>query len=256
MTNEKSTSSIWEEEFVIPRPSGSLPVFCTGPEENAPHPAIILVHEIFGLNEHIRDVARRLARESFVVYAPDLFAYAPNLPSDHNDLSSMRDVWASIPDEQLIGDLQAVFSRARASEKVEPRAIGTLGFCMGGAIAYIFACRTPLLAWVVDFYGRIYYKDITERKLRHPIAYTGGLHCPFLGLFAGLDELITEEHIEHLKKKFKELGKSFQIKVYGNAKHAFFNDQREHYHYDAANDAWMLALAFMAAQADQRTSTT
>lgn len=244
-----SSTAICEEEIVIARPGGSLPIFSARPDDNTPHPAIILIHEIFGLNEHIKDVARRLARQSYAVYAPELFAYSPLLPRDRDDLGAMRAVWSAIPDEQLITDLQAVFSLARASKRVEPKAIGALGFCMGGAIAYIFACRTPLLAWLVDFYGRIYYQDITEYKPRHPLSYTGGLHCPFLGLFAGLDELITDEHIQHLQKKFAELGKKSQVKVYASAKHAFFNDQREFYHHEAANDAWQLTLAFMEAQA-------
>jgi carboxymethylenebutenolidase len=246
--NKPGNGALWEEEIVIARPGGSLPIFCAGPDDKEPHPAIILVHEIFGLNEHIKDVARRFARESYVVYAPDLFAYSNLLPRDHNDLQGMRAAWASIRDDQLINDLQAVFAQARISRRVEPRAIGTLGYCMGGAIAYLFACRTPLLAWVVSYYGRIYYQDITECKPRHPISYTGGLHCPFLGIFAGIDDLILAEQIGYLQQKLVELGKKFQLKVYDSAKHAFFNDQREFYHYEAAADAWKLTLSFIEAQ--------
>ena len=252
MTIDKETGnvSIREEEIVIARPGGSLPVFVTRPDDNDSHPAVILVHEIFGLNEHIKDVARRLARQSYVVFAPELFAYSPLLPIDSNDRSDlglMRAVWAGIRDDQLINDLQAVFSQARVLPGVKARAIGCLGFCMGGAIAYIFACRTPLIAWAVNFYGRIYYQDITECKPRHPLSYTGGLNCPYLGLFAGLDDLITAEHIDHLQKQLFELGKTSQIKVYPGARHAFFNDQREFYHYEAAHDAWQTTLTFMSA---------
>jgi len=241
------TAGLFEEEIVIARPGGSLPIFVVRPDDNKSHSGLILIHEIFGVNEHIKDVARRFAREGYVVYAPDLFAYANNLPSERNDIAAMRDVWAGIADEQLIGDLQAVLSSMRKSKSIERHAIGALGFCMGGAIAYLFACRTPLLSWVVDFYGRIYYQDITEFKPRHPISFTGGLHCPFLGLYAGVDDLILEEQIKHLQKKLVDLGKKYQIKVYPGAKHAFFNDQREFYHHEAAHDAWQLTLAFMNA---------
>ncbi len=253
MTIEQKTSStaICEEEIVIARRGGSLPIFCVSPDDNTAHPAIILIHEVFGLNEHIKDVARRLARESYVVYAPDLFAYSPALPCHRNDFGLMMAVWSGIHDEQLISDLQAVFSLAYASKRVEAKAIGVLGFCIGGDIAYIFACRTPLLAWVVDYYGRIYYQVITEYKPRHPLSYTGGLNCSLLGLFAGIEDLIAEPHIQHLKNKLASLGKQFQIKVYPSARHAFFNDQREYYHYEAANDAWQLTLAFMAAHAQR-----
>ncbi len=236
-----------EEELSLTRPGGTLPVFCVRPDDNKAHPGVILIHEIFGVNEHIKDVARRFANEGYTVYAPDLFAYSPNLPRDRDDLAGMRAAWASISDEQLIADLQEVFSVARRSDKVKPKAIGTIGFCMGGAIAFMFACRTPLLAWVTSFYGRIYYQDITEFKPRHPISYTGGLHCPFLGLYAGIDELITEEQIHFFQKKLVDLGKTFRLKTYPSSKHAFFNDQREFYHQEAATDAWQHTLAFIAA---------
>ena len=242
--------AICEEELSFSRPAGTLPVFSCYPDDNKKHPALILIHEIFGVNEHIKNVARRFAREGYVVYAPDLFACSPNLPLDRNDLAGMRGAWAAIHDDQLISDLQAVFSALRVSERVRPRSIGALGYCMGGAIAYMFACRTPLLAWVVDYYGRIWYQDITHTKPRHPISYTGGLNCPFLGLFAGVDDLIPPEHISDLQKKLVDLGKTAQIKVYPGAKHAFFNDQREFYHHEAAGDAWGVTLAFMEANAE------
>lgn len=247
MTEQSKTSNIaiCEEEISISRAGGTLPVFCAFPDDKKSHPAIILIHEIFGVNEHIKDLARRFARQSYAVYAPDLFAYASGLPQNRNDIGAMRSVWAGIHDDQLISDLQAVFSQVRSSTRVEGKAIGAIGYCMGGAIAFMFACRTPLLAWVADYYGRIYYQDLTDKKPRHPISYTGGLNCPLLGLFSGVDELIPPEQIQLFEKKLQELGKTYQIKVYPSAKHAFFNDQREFYHHDAANDAWNITLSFI-----------
>ncbi|MBX9689929.1 MAG: dienelactone hydrolase family protein [Candidatus Obscuribacterales bacterium] len=245
--DQKPSTALREEELSLQRSGRSLPVFRVYPDDNKAHPAIILVHEIFGLNEHIKDVARRLARESYTVYAPELFDVSTDYPINRNDLSQMREVWGSISDEQILGDLQAVFASARQSPQVIATAIGSMGFCMGGAIAYMFACRNPLLAYVVDFYGRIYYQEITENKARHPIAYTGGLNCPMLGLFSGIDPLIPEEQINILKTKLSDLGKTYQLKVYPRAKHAFFNDTRELYDHESANDAWQLTLAFIEA---------
>lgn len=256
MSDKPKTSSvaICEEEISLSRQGGSLPVFIVRPDDNAAHPAVILIHEIFGVNEHIKDVARRFARAGHLVLAPDLFAYNELMPHGPRELAAMRAVWSSIPDEQLISDLQAVFSTARGMKQVQPECIGAIGYCMGGAIAFMFACRTPQLAWIASYYGRIYYQDITETKPRHPLAYTGGLNCPLLGLFAGVDDLITAEHIEHFQKKLADLGKSFQIKVYPTAKHAFFNDQREFYHYEAANDAWQITLSFIQSANARRIS--
>lgn len=245
-SNDRSSVKLIENDSSIEREYGNMPLYAVRPVSDKPLPALILVHEIFGLNNHIRDVAQRFAKQGIAVYAPDLFAGHSAAPENRDDLNAMRNLWASIPDDQLIGDLQAVFALARSSEFVKSNAIGTLGFCMGGAIAYLFACRTPLLAWCIDYYGRIYYPGITEYKPRHPIDYSGGLNCPFLALYAGVDDLIPPEQIKLLEEKLNDLGKTFKIKIYPNAKHAFFNDQREFYHYEAANDAWLMSIDFIA----------
>ncbi|MBY0551028.1 MAG: dienelactone hydrolase family protein [Candidatus Obscuribacterales bacterium] len=240
------TVKLIEHDSTIERSYGNLPLFTVRPEVEGPLPALILVHEIFGLNNHIRDVARRFARQGIVVFAPDLFAGHSSAPDNRDDLNAMRNLWSTISDDQLISDLQAVFANARGAEFVRSNAIGTLGYCMGGAISFLFATRTPLLAWCIDYYGRIYYPGITEFKPRHPIDYTGGLNCPFLALFAGVDDLIPPEQIKLFEDKLEDLGKSYTLKVYPNAKHAFFNDQREFYHYEAAADAWLITLDFIA----------
>ena len=235
-----------EEETSIERDYGRLPLYVVRPEGTAVLPALILVHEIFGLNNHIKDVARRSARSGLIVFAPVLFAGHACAPENRDDTSAMRQHWQNLADDLLIGDLQSVFALARRNPFVRSNAIGTAGYCMGGAIAYLFACRTPLLAFCVDYYGRIYYPEITQTKPRHPIDYAGGLNCPLLALFAGVDPLIPAEQIKLLEAKLNDLGKSFKFKIYENARHAFFNDQREFYDYEAAGDAWIMTLEFIA----------
>jgi carboxymethylenebutenolidase len=118
---------------------------------------------------------------------------------------------------------------------------------MGGAIAFMFACSEPRLASVIDYYGRIKYGDLSKTKTKHPIDYAGNLKCPMLGVFAGKDELITAEHRDELSAVLEKNKKTFQMKVYETAEHAFFNDQRPHYNADAAADAWRLTLDFIGA---------
>ncbi len=244
---DRGSVTLIEEETSIERDYGQMPLYIVRPEDGD-LPAVILVHEIFGVNNHIKDVARRLAREGLMVLAPDLFAGHPRAPENRDDLVAMRNFWQRISDDRLIADLQAVFGLARTLKHVRANAIGTLGYCMGGAIAYMFACRTPLLSWCIDYYGRIYYYDITEFKPRHPIDYSGGLNCPLLAFYAGIDELILPEQIKYLEDKLNDLGKTFKIKIYPDARHAFFNDQREFYHYEAAADAWLMTLDFIRLQ--------
>jgi carboxymethylenebutenolidase len=241
-----SQANLIEQMVLVPRDGRDLPVFTAEQEKRVRRPAVIIIHEIFGLNEHIKDIARRFARQGMIAFAPDLFSGAPGLPEDRSDLNAMRTVWQKIPDAQLIEDLQTLYRHAIRHPDVMADKVGTVGFCMGGAIAYMFACSTQQIAWVADFYGRIYYPELTPNKPKHPIDYTSGLSCPMLGIFAGKDELITAEHVANLTARLQESRQRFEIKVYDDAQHAFFNDVREHYNADAAKDAWNKTLDFIS----------
>jgi carboxymethylenebutenolidase len=243
MTN-REPGTLHEAELELNIDTRRIPLFMAAPHGNEPLPGLILVHEIFGLNHHIREVARRFAAQNLRVYAPDLFAASPNLPADRTNLDAMRQVWSEIPDSQLISDLKAVMNHAVANDPVIPNRIGTIGYCMGGAIAFMFACETPEIACVADYYGRIFYPQLTERKPKHPIDYAFGLKGAFLGLFAGDDELITSEHINALTDRLQKHEKTCQVKVYDKVPHAFFNDERPNYRPQAAKDAWDLTLKF------------
>lgn len=107
------TVKLIELDSTIERGYGNLPLFTVRPDIEGPLPALILVHEIFGLNNHIRDVARRFARKGIVVFAPDLFAGHSAAPDNRDDLNAMRNLWSTISDDQLISDLQAVLQSAR-----------------------------------------------------------------------------------------------------------------------------------------------
>ncbi len=223
-----------------------LPVYIAEPNDARILPGLIVIHEIFGLNEHIKDVSRRFAYRGLRVYAPDLFAGADGLPEDRDSLDAMRTVWESIADSQLIDDLKSVLSMAEATKNVNATKIGAIGYCMGGAIAFMFACETVELAWVIDYYGRVTYPELSANKPIHPVDYAPGLRCPVLALFSGIDPLIPPEDIELFTSTLEKLGKSGQIKVYRDAPHAFFNDRRENYNAQAAEDAWKLTVDFIA----------
>jgi carboxymethylenebutenolidase len=232
-----------EQTISLNGQAGELPTFIAHPNDGKKYPGVIVVHEIFGLNDHIRSVARRLAQESMTVYAPCLFAHAK--PSNQDDLAVMREIWSKIPDSQLIADLQTVMAEMKKSEFVKADSIGTIGFCMGGAIAYMFACETPDIAWVADFYGRLFYPQLTEAKAKHPIDFTPGLPGPVLGIFAGIDDLITHEHIMLFRKALLDHKKEADVHIFDDAHHAFFNDEREFYHAQAAEESWKLTLSFI-----------
>lgn len=224
-----------------------LPIFYAGPSTQKKLPALILVHEIFGVNDHIRDLAQRFARLNLRVFAPDIFALHKDFPQNEKEreLDVMRNIWMSIPDSDLISDLTAAFNHVMAEGNVLADKVGAIGYCMGGAIAFMLACSEPRMAFVIDYYGRIKYATTSGTKPKHPYEYASSLRCPLLGLFSGIDELIPAEHINLLCSELERLQKSFQVKTYKDAPHAFFNDQRPHYHAEAANDAWQLTVDFI-----------
>ena len=246
--SDSSNRSLQEEEFLLRRDGRELPVFAVGPADVA-SPGLILIHEIFGLNDHIRDVSRRFAKElGLRVFAPDLFADREGLPEDKNNLDAMRAVWAKIPDAEVITDLQALYQQISKREDVLADTVGTIGYCMGGAMALMFACSTPYIAFLIDYYGRVKYPELTATKTKHPIDYASGNVCPTLGLFSGIDALIPVSDVEELDAKLKQYSPNVQFKVYPDAPHAFFNDTRDHYDETAAKDAWQRTVEFIDRQ--------
>lgn len=239
-------NKIREENWHLDSHGRKMPVFVAQPDSPAQAcPAIIVVHEIFGLNDHIRDVARRFAKQGLVAFAPDFFEGATNMPANHDDLNGMRAVWQGIPDSQFVADFQSLFEQATKSDFVDSNRVGVIGYCMGGAMALMFASTTPGVAWIADYYGRIQYPELSENKPQHPVDYVRNLRCPFLGLFSGQDELIPAADVDLLRERLRSSGQHFELKVYEDAKHAFFNDRREFYNEAAATDAWKKTMQFI-----------
>ena len=242
-----ATIALREEEFSVSRDDGPMPVFSVGPDNNDRLPGLIVIHEIFGLDDHIKDVARRFARHGLRVYAPDLFTRSrlwTKQESERTNLDLMRQIWTSIPDADLMADLDALFNKISLQENINGK-VGMIGYCMGGAISLMFGGHEPKLAFVIDYYGRIKYGDTSKTKPKHPIDYIVPLKAPVLGVFAGKDELITKEHLAHFEQQMQNLGKTYQLKIYDDAQHAFFNDKRPFYNREASEDAWQLTLAFI-----------
>lgn len=242
------SEDIVRSEFILDRGGRKLPVYVSEPDSRESLPALILIHEIFGVNEHILDVCDRFAGEGLRVYAPQLFSSSPEFPADpagRADLDTMRKVWGSIADSKMIEDLNELFKRVHQSSTVRSGGIGTIGYCMGGAIAFMFACSNREMAYVIDYYGRIEYPSTSPLKPKHPVDYIEELRCPFLGIFSGIDELIPADDRAVLKERLEELKVPYTIKVFDNAPHAFFNDTRENYREDAAREAWKMTLQFI-----------
>lgn len=225
-----------------PGGDGRIPAFIARPEQAGVYPAIIVIHEIFGLVDHIKDVAIRFAREGFVAVAPNLFALEEPI-ENRNDLDAMLTLARTIPDARILADLEATIEHLDVLTFVDARRIGVIGFCIGGLYAFLLAAHTPRLKAAADFYGRI-VTERPEHKPESPVDVVPRLYCPVLGIFGDADEVIPVADVRTLRDAMIAHKKPFEIKVYPDAPHAFFNDARSSYRPEMAKDAWNRTLTF------------
>ena len=206
-----------------------------------PKAAIIILHEIFGLNAHIRDVARRFARQGYVALAPDLYSRegAPNL--DVNNRPAMMEFIAGLSDPRIVGDLEAGIEYLNG-EEIER--VGSMGFCMGGLYSYLLATKSDKLTAAVGFYGRVAYAEKTANKPDSPVDLASQLKCPLLCHFGETDASIPLRDVERLRQELAGSTQPWKVNVYPGAGHAFFNDTRPSYHAAAAADAGTETLHF------------
>jgi carboxymethylenebutenolidase len=203
--------------------------FLARPKGVGKTPAVIVIHEFWGLVDHIKDIARRFANEGYAALAVDLFD--GKSASKPEEAMKIRQEFS---EEKILGDLKGAIAYLKTLDFINPKRISSIGFCMGGWLSLSLACHTKELAGAVVFYGRIPAQIDLVRNLS----------CPILGNYGGADLGITDADINRLKDALIKYGKKFDIKVYPGAPHAFFNDTRESYRPDAAKDAWNRTLTF------------
>jgi carboxymethylenebutenolidase len=196
------------------------------------YPGVIVVQEWWGLTDHIRSICNRLAHEGFVAVAPDL--YKGKTTTDPN----LAGAWmAELNKEDAMRILQGAIRLLQEKEPLYAEHIGVVGFCMGGSLALLLACRTAALKAAIPFYG----------DLPDPVEQIRNIRCPVLFFAGGKDRWINTEKVEKLKEAFEQFGVSGEVRVYPDADHAFFNDTRpEVYNPSAAQDAWMRAIGLLS----------
>ena len=214
------------------------------PEQPGSYPAILLIHELFGLVPHIKDIAVRFAREGYVAIAPDLYTREAPI-ENRRDLIAMRRLTRSIPDERFLMDLEATIEHLSVLTFVDHRRIASVGFCMGGLYSFLLSAQSVRLRAAVDFYGRVAYPRRTDSRPNAPIDVVENISCPILGIFGSSDHVVPVDDVKRLKNELMAKRKAFQIKIYPNAPHAFFNDTLESYRQDMAEDAWKRMLSFL-----------
>jgi carboxymethylenebutenolidase len=203
--------------------------FLARPDAGAGGAALILVQEWWGLNEHIKDVARRYADEGFITLAPDL--YGGTVTANPQEASNLMH---ELSPERGIEILNAAVEALSMVEGVDADRIGVTGFCMGGSFALLLACRNPKIRAAAPFYGDI-PDDADIATLSAPVLFIGGSE----------DQWITVEKMEGLREKLARNAKEGEVRIYEGANHAFFNNTRpEVYDAEKAADAWRRVLEF------------
>jgi carboxymethylenebutenolidase len=197
---------------------------------------VLVVQEIFGVHEHIRDVVRRLAKLGYLAVAPELY-HRQGDPAQYTDIDELREkIVSRVPDEQVMADLDVAYAWARANGGDGSR-LGITGFCWGGRITWLYAAHQPRLKAAAAWYGRI-TGPTSPLQPRHPLDVADELKAPVLGLYGGQDSGIPLEHVEQLRARLRQVRSASQVWVYPEAPHAFFADYRASYRPDAAEDGW------------------
>jgi len=201
------------------------------PQGTGPFPAVIVIQEWWGLNEHIKDVTERYAREGYVSLAPDL--YHGKVAADPNEAGKLM---GALNREEAVKDLLGAVRHLKAMKEVRGDRIGVTGFCMGGSYALLLPCRTKDIRAAAPYYGEI----PDEATLKN-------LACPILYVYGDADFWITKDEVKRLEGTLKKLNKPGEVKIYTGAPHAFFNDTRKDVHrLTEAQDAWRRTLEFFA----------
>ena len=228
--------SLTAGEVKIPTSDGSLPAYRAMPSQGGPFATILVVQEIFGVHEHIKDVCRRLAKLGYLAVAPELYARQGDV-SKLSDINEIRKVVSKVSDAQVMADLDATADWAKDLGFGNIRKLGITGFCWGGRIVWLYAAHSTQLKAGVAWYGRL-IGEHSKMQPQHPIDLVGSLKAPVLGLYGGADEGIPLETIEQMKQALNAAGNSSEIIVYPDTPHGFHADYRPSYRREQAQDGW------------------
>ena len=236
VVSDKETLNAKIKASDVSFPNGELKIggYLAAPSGEGRFPAVLVIHENRGLNEHTRDVARRFAAEGFVALAPDGLSRKGGTASMKTP-DEARAAIGTLTAEEALSDLEAGLAYLNILPNVQAGNLGSVGFCWGGARSFALATRPNALKAAVVFYGSApSNEDLAKVK------------CPVLGLYGETDTRITSS-VPAVAETLKAAGKPFEHKVYAGAGHAFFNDTGERYNAEAAKDAWSRTLEFLRA---------
>lgn len=234
------TKGLVAGEVSIPVADGHIPAYRAMPAKRGKHPVVLVVQEIFGVHEHIKDVCRRYAKMGYFAIAPEMYARQGDVSKLTDIGEIIATVVSKVPDAQVNADLDAAVAYARSSGRANADRLGLVGFCWGGRVAWVYAKHNPKLKAAVAYYGLL---DGFKSEVRpaDPVDFATELKVPVLGLYAGIDAFIKPEAIDKMTTGLRTSGSDSKIIVFPNVDHGFNADYRPSYDKIAATYAAKLA---------------
>jgi carboxymethylenebutenolidase len=229
-------------EVQIPVSGGHLPGYAARPAGAGPFPTVLVIEEIFGVHEYIKDTCRRLAKAGYQAVAPELYARLADLSKMTDTAQIFREVILRAPDSQMLSDLDAAAAWA-ASHGGDASRLGVTGFCRGGRDTWLYAAHNPQLKAAVAWYGPV-AGETSSIQPQTALDIAAELKCPLLGLYGGQDSGIPQPLVRQAETRARAAGRTVDIVVYPDAPHGFHADYRPSYRKSDAEDGWNRMLAW------------
>ncbi len=232
-------------EVMVPVGNFSMPVYRAAPAGRTGAPVVLVISEIFGVHEYIADVARRFAHAGYFAIAPELFVRQGDAAAYGEVAKLIAEVISKVPDEQVMGDLDATLAWAR-TQGADTSKSAITGFCWGGRITWLYAAHSPQIKAGVAWYGRLVGAS-SPLTPRHPVDVAASLKGPVLGLYGTADTGIPLDTVEQMKRALaagNDAAKKSEFVVYPEAPHAFHADYRPTFRQQPAEDGWRRCLAW------------
>lgn len=238
-------------EVKIPTAAGEIPAYRALPIGDGKRklPVLLVVHEIFGVHEHIKDLCRRFAKHGYFAIAPDLFARQGDATQVTDTKELVAKIVSQASDAQVAGDLDATVAWVSKEPRADVGKLGVTGFCWGGRITWLYAAHQRALKAGVAWYGRL-MNDKDALHPKHPQDVVADLGAPVLGLYGGKDQGISLDSVEQMKAALKTgstAAKQAEFHVYPEAGHAFAADYRPSYRKEDAEDGFKRMFAWLKA---------
>ena len=242
-TIKTDSTGLTAGEVQIPVSGGQIPGYRAMPARGGNFPIVLVVQEIFGVHEHIKDLCRRLAKAGYCAVAPEMFARQGDVSKITDVQQIITTVVSKVPDAQVMSDLDAAVAWAARNSRGNQQRVAITGFCWGGRIVWLYAALNSNVKAGAAWYGRL-EGDKNAMTPFNPIDYAGGLRAPVMGFYGGKDTGIPQSSIDKMRAAFKVVDAPAEIIVYPNAEHGFNADYRPSYNKEAAQDAWAKMLLF------------